>query len=487
MPREECLVVWDCGATNTTVSLLAADGRFLGTNSAPTRVKRTKEGLVWPFEQMWNTFSQLTRDLLEEIPAEPMAVVVSTFGVCWGPLDADGDLVAPVISWKCTRTREQLAWAEENLDVRHMYVQTGAAPFYFNTVFSLAWMQEHHPEVLKNAYTYQFMPQLFTQRLSGAFCVERTMATTAMLLDLNTGDWSSEIFEAFSIPNKFPSEMVGPGDVIGEVTEQASRATGLPKGTRVVAGGHDTVLATAGAGRDLRRTALYSTGTWGLLVVTRDEYTPQPEDMDRNIVWQLNPHTEGIIGGYNTQGHMIGGLTFDLLRKAFAPRIKVADITERCVNVPPGSEGVIVIPTFVKGTGPTPKAPGSIIGYESGMAPEVPARAALEGLAFQTRDALSALEADVDSILIGGGFAKNHLFGEILANVTGMTVEMAGIPEVTTLGAGALAKVGTGLTKSIEEAWQQVDMSTTSIEPGEMDYEAAYQRYHKATEALSDL
>jgi L-fuculokinase len=483
----ECVIVWDCGATNTTASLLGTDGRVIASASRPTDVEQTEDGVAWPLDDIWDNLCDLTRALLAEHAVEPRVVNLTTFGVCWGAVDADGELLYPVISWKCTRTREQLDWATGALDLDDAYRRTGAAPFHFNTAFSLRWLREHRSDVLDRADAFLLMPQLLVARLTGERVTERSMATTTMLFDLAEADWSDHLFDAFDVPNKFPTPTRSPGDVVGEVTTRGAEASGIPAGTPVCAGGHDTVLATAGACRDLRDTPLYSTGTWSILVGTRDAYGGTLDEKARNIIWQLNPHEGSVLGGYNTQAHMIGGLAFDAVRSHFAPGASAANATTDAGAVAPGSGGVSINPTFVAGTGPNPAAPSAILGWEDGMPPANAVRAVMEGLAYQTRDGLGAMSGDAHGIFVGGGFAKNEVFGQILADVTGLTVELAGIPEVTTVGTAVLAMVGAGVVGSVEEAWERVAMPTKTFEPTGRDaYEPLYARHRRIVDALAE-
>jgi xylulokinase len=183
---------------------------------------------------------------------------------------------------------------------------------------------------------------------------------------------------------------------------------------------------------------------------------------------------------------MIGGLAFDLVRRMFLPNESAAGATEKATHVPPGSHGVTINPTFVAGTGPNPRAPSAILGWEDGLAPECAVRGVLEGLAYQARDSIECLRSDAEAILVGGGFAKNRLFGQILADVTGRTVELAGIPEVTTLGAAVLAMVGAGVVDSVEEAWSRIGASATTFEPLGVDtYAPLYDQHGRTIEALS--
>ena len=486
---QEGIVVWDCGATNASVLLVALDGRVLGSKSRPTEAEQTDDGLVWPVERFWVNFCELTRELLSEHEAEPRAVNITTFGVCWGAVDAQGELIYPVISWKCQRTQEQLEWAEQNLDLDAVYEQTGAPPFYFNTAFSLRWLRDRRPEVLEKADAFLMMPQLFVERLTGERAAEQTMATTSMLYDLERNGWAEELFEAFDVPNKFPKRVVCPSDIAGEVHQEAAEASGLPAGTPVCAGGHDTAVAVAGACRDLRESLLYSTGTWSILVGSRDEAAVSAAQRRRNILWQRNPHNEGVLGGFNIQGHMIGGLAFDLVRRMWLPDASAAEASALAAEAEPGSGGVLINPTFVAGTGPRPQVPSAVLGWADGMDPGNAVRAVLEGLAFQTRDSKEAMGAEPSSLLVGGGFAKNELFGQILADVLNMPVELSGAAEVTALGAAALAMVGVGAVDSAGGAWKRLKTPAERFEPTSESveaYERLYARRGRLMEALGN-
>lgn len=486
---QEGIVIWDCGATNASVLLVALDGRVLGSKSRPTDAAKTEDGLAWPVERFWVHFCELTRELLSEHEAEPRAVNITTFGVCWGAVDAQGELIYPVISWKCQRTQEQLEWAEGRLDLDAVYEQTGAPPFYFNTAFSLRWLRDRRPEVLDKADAFLMMPQLFVERLTGERAAEQTMATTSMLYDLERNAWAEELFEAFDVPNKFPKRVVCPGDIAGEVCQEASKISGLPAGTPVCAGGHDTAVAVAGACRDLRESLLYSTGTWSILVGSRDEAAASSAQRRRNILWQRNPQNEGVLGGFNIQGHMIGGLAFDLVRRMWLPGASAAEASALAAEAKPGCGGVLINPTFVAGTGPNPQVPSAVLGWVDGMEPGNAVRAVLEGIACQTRDSKEAMGAEPASLLVGGGFAKNELFGQILADVLDMPVELSGAAEVTALGAAALALVGIGAVDSVEEAWRLLETPTKQFEPKSESveaYERLYARRRRLMKALED-
>ena len=56
----ECVIIWDCGATNTTASLLGTDGRVIASASRPTEVEQTEDGIAWPLDDIWGNLCELT-------------------------------------------------------------------------------------------------------------------------------------------------------------------------------------------------------------------------------------------------------------------------------------------------------------------------------------------------------------------------------------------------------------------------------------------
>lgn len=441
-------LVWDLGATNQTVCLVSLDGRILASKSVPTPLEETPDGLIWPLEVMHGNFCRLTRELLSALPAGPGTAVsfiaglgISTFGVCWAPVDAAGALTYPVISWKCRRTLPLVESAEMKALVPWLYERTGAPPMYFNSLFSLLWMRRNRPEALDKAHSFLFMPQLFVQRLTGAFACDRAMATTSMLVNLRTGNWDETVFQKFDLPNKFPV-LEACSKVVGRLHAEGAKATGLPEGLPVINGGHDTVVGTACLGRPLQGKAYLSTGTWNLLVAGAAAFAPHPKGHEHSLAWQLNPMQDDPLSGYNQQGLMIGGLALDFVKGHFAATVSFRELDAALADLEPGAKGLRYIPNVVPGSGPYPKAPGALVGFSEGHRPEDYHQAALEGLAFMVHRARELMGIEIDELLVGGGLSKSPTFLRILSAMLGIQVSAFPVAETTSLGVSALVFAG---------------------------------------------
>ncbi|MCX7600050.1 MAG: FGGY-family carbohydrate kinase, partial [Armatimonadetes bacterium] len=161
-------------------------------------------------------------------------------------------------------------------------------------------------------------------------------------------------------------------------------------------------------------------------------------------------------------------------------------------KVSPGADGVIFLPSFVPSAGPTKKygTRGTILGLELATTRGHLIRAALEGLSFQLRQALSILSQatgyEIKAIRVVGGGSKNVFWNRIRADVTGLPVVVTAQKEATVVGAALFALVGAGIYSSIAEAQEAVRAGEEIVEPSaERDiYDELFHKYCSAPPAL---
>jgi L-fuculokinase len=161
-------------------------------------------------------------------------------------------------------------------------------------------------------------------------------------------------------------------------------------------------------------------------------------------------------------------------------------------KIQPGADGVTVLPSFVAGTGPTRKyrVRGTILGLTLNTDRRHLCRAAFEGLSFQLRHALDILskatEFHVEGIRVVGGGAKNDLWNQIRADVTGLAVRTIEQKEATSIGAALFAFLGAGVFKSLEEAQTNFAKKETVFKPTirRTAYDDLFKKYIQLPPAL---
>lgn len=186
------------------------------------------------------------------------AVSVDGWGVDYGLLDGDGDLIADPACYRDPRTEAPYATVTE-ADAERLYRATGIAVHPFNTVFQL--MAERD---LDRARHVLLVPDLMTYWLSGQLGTELTNASTTGLLDTRVMKWADQVGEALAVPIK----MFPPLRAAGEMAGPTVSDLGLAGPPQVIAGpSHDTAAAVAGVPAVDEGFAFVCTGTWALVGV----------------------------------------------------------------------------------------------------------------------------------------------------------------------------------------------------------------------------
>ena len=177
-------------------------------------------------------------------------------------------------------------------DKREVYDRTGIQFMEFNSLFQLDTLRHNGCTALENADKILFIPDALTYMLTGKAICEYTVASTSQLLNPNTGDLDKELLMSIGLRRDQFGELTQPGTVIGPLTEQIRKATGLGEDVKVIAvAGHDTASAVAAVPAKDAEYAYLSCGTWSLMGIE----SPKPIINDES--YRQNFTNEGGIEG----------------------------------------------------------------------------------------------------------------------------------------------------------------------------------------------
>ena len=497
---ERYIVVLDCGATDATVSAVDTKGRVARSSStpnAPVQQPGAKEGLlIWDLEEIWGKMCDNAKKVCAEIGKENVAgVIITTFGTDGAPVDRDGNLVYPVISWQCTRTEELIPELEKLMSPEDIYKITGCRVIYFNSLLRLMWLRGYAPGIFDKMDKFLFAPGLLAMKLSGEFSVDPTIASTSMALDLNARDWSDKMLSLAGTDKSIFPRWVEVGEVIGKVTDRAARESGLPSGIPVIAGGHDTQFAYIGAGATGNELVL-SSGTREILLANVENSSASAAGFENGMIVECAAEK----GFYNPQILMMGSGVIEWVGKSFysdvAREYLHPAMIEDAQKVAPGSGGVDVVPSFVAGTGHLRKynTKGTITGLGITTSRAQVYRATLEGLSYQLNEAVEILKKSTgirpDAIRVAGGGAKNSLWNQIRAEATGLPIIITSQKEATCLGAAIVGFVGAGIYKSLDEARRQINFGEVVFKPsikGRKEYRKLFKNHMKVPRKLQSF
>jgi L-fuculokinase len=469
MLRGEIVIVFDCGATNVRAVAINSSGTILASEALPNNTRpdpSRPEYRIWDVQEIWGKMCLVSKKVLSRIRKEEViGVTVTTFGVDGTLFDRSGNMLYPVISWQCERTIPVMANIGKYIPLIDLYGECGVLPFNFNTINKLIWFFEYFPHLVEKSHRFLFMPSIFSYLLTGEMVNDITMAGTSMLTSLAARKMSPGILGMISFPPDRFGDLVEPGTITGKVTSKASSETGIPKNVPVVATGHDTQFALFGSGAEINQPVL-SSGTWEILMVRSEKYKTGKEQLEMSITTELDSRN----GLYNIGNQWIASGVLEWAKKNLFADLKENDyetIIAGAEKVPPGSNGIRVIPKFyeeLKG-----KPGGQILGLTMESTRDEIYRAMLEALSERLAEGKNALEKaggfKTESILCVGGGSRNRLWNKLRADFTGVPVKIIDHMETTVLGASLFVQSACGIAASPEEAGKRIKYKTEVIEP----------------------
>ncbi|MCR1843314.1 rhamnulokinase [Murimonas intestini] len=235
----------------------------------------------------WDTFRLyhemkvgLKKAAAKKLPIQSLAI--DTWGVDYGLIDKDGNLIGNPVNYRDDRTIGVLEEIGKLVPLDELYAKTGIQFMNFNTLFQLYADKKMRPDIYEKAVRLLFMPELFGYFLTGKMYNEYTFASTGQLLDAKKRDWDYDIIERCGIKKEFFGELTKPGTVIGDLLPEVVEETGL-SGVKVIAvGSHDTASAVAATPFADKNAAFLSCGTWSLLGMELDEPVLTKESFEYN-------------------------------------------------------------------------------------------------------------------------------------------------------------------------------------------------------------
>jgi glycerol kinase len=277
-----------------------------------------------------------------------------------------------------------------------------------------------------------------------------TNASRTMLYDIENLRWDEEICRRLDIPMEMLPEVRSSSEVYGTVNIQ-----GVEVPIAGIAGDQQAALFgqacfEAGAAKNT-----YGTGCF-LLMNTGEKLVRS----HRGLVTTIAAGLDGKVQ-YALEGSVfVGGAVIQWLRDELHLITEAAD-SEYFARKVPGSGGVYVVPAFTGLGAPhwDMYARGAILGLTRGAGRDHIIRAALESIAYQTGDVLSAMEEDtgirLKELRVDGGASANNFLMEFQADIVGRSILRPVVRETTALGAAYLAGLAVGVWRSREEIRSQ--------------------------------
>lgn len=260
-------LAFDFGASSGRAILVNIEKDFINIKEIhrfPNEPVFLGDKYFWDFPRLLSE----TKTALKKLVASGIKITsigIDTWGVDYGLLDKDNNLIGMPMHYRDERNYEGVKEVEKKIDLESLYLRTGISNNTFNTAFQLVGDKLKRNIILENADSLLFMPDLFAYYLTNVKKNEFTISSTSGLLDMKNRTWDKELINTLGIPENIFNEIIEPGETYGYLTEEIMDETGMDRVPVIAIGGHDTASAVAGTPFKDKGNAFLSSGTWSLL------------------------------------------------------------------------------------------------------------------------------------------------------------------------------------------------------------------------------
>lgn len=452
----------DQGTTSSRAILFGHDGAARAVANREFKQHYPQPGWVeHDAEEIWESQVAVARQVLADAKTGPQEIAAIGITnqretvVLW-----DRETSKPVhraIVWQCRRTAAMCDRIRAEGFDRTLREKTGLVTDAYFSGTKVAWLLENVPGLRERAERGELaagtIDSWLLWKLSGgrAHATDLSNASRTLLFNIRTLEWDEEILRYFRIPRSLLPEARPSSGVLGE--------TGLFGARIPIAGVAGDQQASLFGHQCFQRGAAkntYGTGCF-LLLNTGSEIARSKSGLVSTIAWGRNGRTE-----YALEGSIfIAGAAIQWLRDELRIIQDAAETEAMALSVP-DTAGVYFVPAFVGLGAPhwDAYARGTVVGLTRGSNRQHLARAALESIAYQTREVVDAMAQDSglrpQSLRVDGGAVRNNFLCQFQADILGVPVERPATTETTALGAAYLAGLATGFWKDEKDLAAQM-------------------------------
>ncbi|MDD5337797.1 MAG: glycerol kinase GlpK [Dehalococcoidales bacterium] len=400
---------------------------------------------------------------------------------------SSGKPVHPSICWQCRRTSGLCEDLKKQGLEKLIRQKTGLPIDAYFSGTKIKWLLDNIPHGWERAKQGDLIcgtidTWLVWNLTKGKIHVtDYSNASRTMLLNISTLQWDTDLLQILGIPSVILPQLLPSSFVYGETAEGIFDDAHIPV-AGIVGDQQASLFGQACHQKGMAKNT-YGTGSF-VLVNTGEKPIFSDKGIITTVAWGLrNQATYAMEGSIFITGAVIQWLRDNL------GLIKTAAESETLAGIVPDNGGVYFVPAFVGLGAPhwDMYARGSIFGLTRGSSKGHLARAALEAIAYQTRDVIDVIKEasniKIPVLRVDGGGSVNNLLMQFQADILGIPIQRAQIPEITALGAAYLAGLAVGVWQDVEEIGKQWH-STATFEPkmNADERETLYHNWKRAVE-----
>lgn len=486
------LIGVDIGTYSSKGVVTRMNGEVVASYTLPHTMEMPQPGhfehdadKVW-----WHDFVEIVQNLLHQSgisPNEIKGIGTSAIGSCVLPIDENGNPLRPGILYGIdTRATEEIRFLENRLGKDTIFDISGANLTSQASGPKILWIRNHEPEVYAKTRWFLTSQAYLVFKLTGKASIDiYTAAGYAPMFNVQKIQWDKETTEIITSLDRLPA-LYWSHEIVGTVTEEAARETGLAVGTPVVAGTTDAAAESLSVGVADPGDMMLMFGSSLFFILKTAEWVRTER------FWSARFLEEGayaFLGGMSTSGSLTTWFrdqfaTIELEHEKDGGENAFTALAHLAEKSPLGANGLILLPYFEGERTPIhdPKAKGVLFGLSLKNTKGDIYRAILEGVAYGFYHNLQEMLAEgviPKRIIAVGGGTKNPLWLQIVADVCNINLVVPEQQIGASYGDAFLAGTGIGLFENLSEIKQWVKPKFTIEANGlsHQSYKGYYQIY----------
>jgi sugar (pentulose or hexulose) kinase len=449
----------DSSTTATKAIAFDRRGHMVAEGRAPVPLSNPKPG--WFEQEVSDWTGALTialKQLTRKIDARRIAgLAISNQRESFAQFDERGKPLRPGTLWLDERSHQEVKDLVASLGGDRIHKISGKPPDVTPCLYRCLWLARHMPKVWGKTYKTAEVHGVLTQFLTGQWHTSLASADPMGLIDVASYDWSDTLLAAAHLKREQLPKLFRTGEIMGDVTDEAAKFTGLKAGTPVAAGGGDGQCAGTGANIFIKGRAYLNLGTAAVSGCYGETYA-----IDRSFRAMAAVSEKGFSfeTAIRTGTYLV---TWMLDRMFNIPPAKhgamLAQLEKEAAQSTIGANGLALVPYWSGIMTPywDSSGRGVIAGLSGSHSRGDVYRALMEGVALEQAmmtNKVAAATSPIDHFAIVGGGSKSDLWCQIVADASGRDVKRLETAEASALGAAMAAAKGANWFKTVPEASQ---------------------------------
>ena len=444
----------DLGTTSTKAVAFTAAGKVAGRSSIPTGINSPLPGYAEQDPEkictsVYDSLATLLRSLPSGASVEAVAFSCAMHSVIL--LDHHDRPLTPAILWADRRSSEQASYIRSLPASQAIYRVTGTPIHPMTPLCKLVWFAQNTPQLLEQAARIVSIKSYVLHAFTGQWIEDYSLASATGLMDIAHKSWYQPALDLAMVPVSKLPDLVPPDQLLGPLSAEVIRATGLPEQVRLIPGGSDGCLANLGSGALKEGEAALSIGTSAAIRVASKK--PVADPRGRLFSYYLDDHT-AIVGGPSNNGAVVLDWFHRKIIHAFQADIPslvtfLQDHDHTLGAIPPGCQGLMCLPYLFGERAPVWEATarGAFIGLQADHDGYSMIRSIMEGITLnlvQIGQLVTNQTGSFKKIYASGGFVRSKTWIQMVADMFGLPVEADRSGDQAALGAVLMAHRATG-------------------------------------------